>query len=47
MKLTVICLAMLLSGCKSFIHFMPSTDCEYVKYERVLNQVHVEADCQL
>lgn len=48
MKLLIIILmaSTICSGC-SLVQWLPSSSCEYVKYERVQNQVHAEVDCTL
>lgn len=33
-------------GC-SLVQWLPSSNCEYVEYVRVQNQVSVKADCQV
>lgn len=44
--MTVTVAALALSGC-SLVQWLPSSSCEHVKYERVGNQVEVEASCRL
>lgn len=33
-------------GC-SLVQWLPSTNCEYIEYVRVQNQVSVKADCEV
>lgn len=44
--LVALLLAMMMAGC-SLVQWLPSSSCEHVKYERVGNQVEVEASCRL
>lgn len=44
MKSIIVLMCLGLSGC-SLVQWMPTSACEYVKYERVENYVEVEAQC--
>lgn len=46
MRKTIILLAACLSGC-SLVQWLPSSSCEYVKYERTKDVAHVEALCRV
>lgn len=46
MKPSVLILILLLSGC-SLVQWLPSSSCEYVKYERIKSDVYVEALCRV
>lgn len=46
MKLLLVMLCLTLSSC-SLVQWLPSSNCEYVEYVRVQNQVSVKAECQV
>jgi uncharacterized protein YceK len=46
MKLLLVTLLVTLSGC-SLVQWLPSRSCEYVKYERIKNDVQVQAECKV
>lgn len=46
MKLLLVMLCLILPSC-SLVQWLPSSNCEYVEYIRVQNQVSVKAECQV
>jgi hypothetical protein len=50
MKLAIfvilICLFLLSTGC-SIVQWIPSSNCDYVEYIRVGNEVNVKAECKV
>jgi uncharacterized protein YceK len=46
MKLLLVTLLVTLSGC-SLVQWMPSSSCDHVKYERIKNDVQVQAECKV
>lgn len=46
MKTLLILLSLALSSC-SIVQWLPSSNCQHVKYERLLNHVSVSAECEV
>lgn len=46
MKKIIVLIALLCTGC-SVVQWLPTSACDYVKYERIGNDVTVDAKCEV